>query len=479
MSSTDIHFIGIGGAGMSSIAHLFVAAGHQVSGSDRAVSAATEALEAEGVTVHIGHDAANVPEGATVVYSTAIREDNPELTVARQRGLRLWHRSEALREAMVGKNVVAVAGTHGKTTTSAMCAVALQAGGAAPSFAIGAVVPELGASSGTGEGDVFVAEADESDGSFLNYSPSIIVLTNVEADHLDHYGSEAAVVEAFRNFIRLLPPEGLLVACADDAGALKLAGEHRNNGGTVLLYGANSDADVVIEHSEAACTGGGEAWSIRDHTGEQWELRLAVPGFHNVLNAAAALTVARYVGADLPAALGAFSTFTGAKRRFEHKFSEHGITLFDDYAHHPTEVRAALTAARTLATARDGRVLALFQPHLYSRTAAFADEFGEALELADLAWVLPIFAAREDPIPGITAGLITVERSAVRGASSAAEAVAALVAEARPGDILLTLGAGDITALDQPISDSLDLMWRVESAHEGNVTTHRGGELDE
>lgn len=441
-----VHLIGVGGAGMSAIALLLASRGLPVSGSDARPGAVLDALAAAGVRVHVGHDPAHVADADTVVVSSAIRPTNPELARARDLGLRVLHRSVALAALMRGRRTVAVAGAHGKTTTSAMVARALACAGLDPSYAIGAAV-EGPVGARHGGGDVFVAEADESDGSFLAYSPFVAVVTNVEPDHLDHYGTREAFEEAFVAFARRVEPGGHLVACADDAGARRLADAARADGVRVLTYGT-TDADVVVGPWLPEVGGGmGGAVTVEGLGDGPLELRLAVPGAHNGLNAAAAWTVARLLGVPASDAAAGLAGFMGTGRRFEERGSAGGVRVVDDYAHHPTEVAALLRAARPVAGA--GRLLVLFQPHLYSRTRTFAAEFAAALDAADVVVVTDVYAAREDPEPGVTGALITDRMTPGRGAfvpdrTAAAEMVGRA---ARPGDLVLTVGAGDVTEL--------------------------------
>jgi UDP-N-acetylmuramate--alanine ligase len=366
---------------------------------------------------------------------------------AREAGLPVLHRSEALAATMGGDTVVTVAGTHGKSTTTSMVTVLLQGAGLDPSFAIGANVPALGVNAAHGSSGIFVAEADESDGSFLNYRPRIAVVTNVEPDHLDHYGTAEAVYESFDRFTALLPADGVLVACADDAGALALAERTRTRGNTrVVLYGTTEGADLVLHD------GGPGDVAVSTASG-RFPLALQVPGRHNALNAAAAFAVALELGVDPAAAAAALAHFSGASRRFELKGEARGVRVFDDYAHHPTEVRAALAAARSVAGAH--KVHVLFQPHLFSRTREFAQEFAEALNLADTALVLDIYPAREDPIPGVTSQLIADHLDSGGRLVNAGDAVSALTAAAADGDIVLTAGAGDVTAYGPRIVEAL------------------------
>ncbi|CAH0172957.1 UDP-N-acetylmuramate--L-alanine ligase [Arthrobacter sp. Bi83] len=443
-----VHFIGIGGVGMSAVARIMVARGVPVSGSDAKDLPVMADLAAAGARISVGYAAANLGDAETVVAGSAIRADNPELAAAQAAGLPVLHRSEALAATMADDLVVAVAGTHGKSTTTSMIAVLLQGAGLDPSFAIGANVPSLGVNAAHGSTSVFVAEADESDGSFLNYRPQIAVVTNVEPDHLDHYGTAEAVYESFDRFTELLPADGVLVACADDAGALALARRTRQRGNTrVVLYGTSDDADLRL------FDGGPGNVSIATAAG-QVPLALQVPGRHNALNAAAAMAVALELGVGAAKAASALAGFSGASRRFEFKGEGRGVRVYDDYAHHPTEVRAALAAARSVAGGH--KVHVLFQPHLFSRTREFAEEFADALNAADTALVLDIYPAREDPIPGVTSELIATHLGAGgRRVAGGAAAVEAMDAAAQPGDIILTAGAGDVTAYGPLIVESL------------------------
>ncbi|MFK0040807.1 UDP-N-acetylmuramate--L-alanine ligase [Paenarthrobacter sp. NPDC090517] len=441
-----VHFIGIGGVGMSAVARIMVSRGVPVSGTDAKDLPVLRDLSSAGARIAVGYDAGNLGDAQTVVAGSAIRSDNPELVAARDAGLPVLHRSEALAATMAGHRVVTVAGTHGKSTTTSMVAVLLKEAGLDPSFAIGANVPALGVNAAHGGSDIFVAEADESDGSFLNYRPLIAVVTNVEADHLDHYGTPEAVFASFDAFAALLPADGVLLACADDAGALALAERTASQGSTrVLTYGTSDDADLRLHD-------GGPGDVSVDYNGEVNKLELQVPGRHNALNAAAAFAVAVELGVEPKAAAAALGHFTGASRRFELKGQGRGVRVYDDYAHHPTEVRAALSAARSVAAGN--KVHVLFQPHLFSRTREFSREFAAALDLADTALVLDIYPAREDPIPGVTSTLIT-EHLVNGRLVSADEAVDAVAAVASDGDVVLTVGAGDVTAYGPSIVEAL------------------------
>ncbi|WP_413450525.1 UDP-N-acetylmuramate--L-alanine ligase [Georgenia phoenicis] len=437
------HLIGIGGAGMAPVAELLAARGLAVSGSDARDSATLERLRGLGVRAHAGHAAAQVPDDATVVVSTAVRPDNPELVRARELGLPVIHRSEALVVAAGDQDFVAVAGAHGKTTTSAMLAVALTEVGADPSYAIGGQVAGLGTGAHLGSGRAFVAEADESDGSFLNYRPAVALVTNVEPDHLDHYGSRAAFEQAFVDFAGRVT--GLLVACADDDGALRLA---RRASGRVLTYGTGEAPGVGEGHVRITGldVGAAGASATLEREGEEpVRLELSVTGAHNVRNAAGAWCAGVALGADPRALAAALGAFRGTGRRFEARGEAAGVRVVDDYAHHPTEVAATLAAARL--AAGEGRVLVLFQPHLYSRTQTFAAEFAAALGAADEIVVTDVYAAREDPVDGVDGSLITARAEGAHYVADREDAAAAVAALARPGDLVLTMGAGDVTEL--------------------------------
>ncbi len=481
-----VHFIAIGGAGMSVVAQLLLDRGVRVQGSDARDGVAVQRLAAQGVATWIGHDAAHVAGADTVVISSAIAQENVELVAARGQGSRVLHRSEALAIAMRDQLSVAVAGAHGKTTTSAMIAVLLRELGMDPSFAIGGSVqtPDGPVSGGhAGAGGIVVAEADESDGSFLNYSPQIAVVTNVEPDHLDHYASAAAVDEVFARFAGRVLPGGVLIACGDDAGARRLA-ERESESVTVLTYGTAAGNDVRLSdiqlgqgtESGIVATATLEVPAVRSvgaPLGRRQEgrpgdpgstmtppakvsLRLSVPGEHNLRNGAAAVLTAVLLGADPQAAAAALSTFQGTGRRFDLRGEVSGIRVIDDYAHHPTEIAALVAGARSVAAG--GRILVLFQPHLYSRTRIFAQEFARVLDAADLAVVCDVYGARELPDPAVGPRTITAHATdpgrlwAVGDRDQAAIQLADL---ARPGDVLLVVGAGDVTQAATVILDRL------------------------
>jgi UDP-N-acetylmuramate--alanine ligase len=451
-----VHFVGIGGAGMSGIARIMLSRGVPVSGCDARDSRTVAALRARGAVVSVGHDPEHVAGIDTLVVTSAVRSANSEVVAARERGVRVIPRAAALASVMAGRRGIAIAGTHGKTTTTSMVTVILQACGRDPSYAIGGDLNEPGSNAHAGTGDYFVAEADESDRSFLLLAPEVAVVTNVEADHLDNYVDADDVHATFRSFVEALPADGCLVLGADDPGARALEEAGRERGLRVVSFGTDAFADVRAD--AVVLDAGGSRFELVAGGRRLGEVTLQVPGRYNVLNAAGALAVGLALGLPFTDMVRGIEGFTGARRRFEPKGATGGVRVFDDYAHHPTELRELLTAAREVAG--DGRVLAVFQPHLYSRTRLFAAEFGEALALADIAVVMEVYAAREDPVPGVT-GALVAEAVPLDGDrvvfepswSSVAEVVAGL---ARPGDLVLTIGAGDVTLLGPEILAAVD-----------------------
>ncbi|MFD2491664.1 UDP-N-acetylmuramate--L-alanine ligase [Amycolatopsis jiangsuensis] len=452
------HLIGIGGAGMSGIARILLARGAFVSGSDAKESRALLSLRAQGATLFVGQRGDNLgalaePPSAVVV-STAIKETNPELAEARAQGIPVLHRAQALAGLMAGHRVACIAGTHGKTSTTSMLTVALQHCRLDPSFAIGGDLNESGANAHHGGGGIFVAEADESDGSFLTYTPSVAVVTNVEPDHLDHHGTAEAYVKVFGEFAGRLEPGGLLIVCADDPGASRLGDEAAAAGARVRRYGraATGEGDVRVLGYTPAPDGGVVRIAL---DGVERELRVAVPGEHMALNAVAALLAGLELGAPAERLGEGLAAFGGVRRRFEFKGRAGDVRVYDDYAHHPTEVDAQLRAVRTAAGA--GRVVVLFQPHLYSRTQTFAAEFAEALSLADEVVVLDVFGAREEPVPGVTGALIAEKVRVPVHYQPAFDVAAGLAVDlVKPGDLVVTMGAGDVTQLGPEILAELD-----------------------
>ncbi|NJQ01051.1 UDP-N-acetylmuramate--L-alanine ligase [Streptomyces zingiberis] len=446
------HFIGIGGAGMSGIAKILAMRGARVAGSDARDSATAGALRALGVTVHIGHAAGHLADDAScVVVSSAIRPDNPELAEAAGRGLPVIHRSDALAGLMEGLRPVAVAGTHGKTTTTSMLAVAFGSLGLEPSYAIGGDLDLPGSNALHGTGEIFVAEADESDRSFHSYDPEVAIVLNVELDHHANYASLEEIYESFQVFAGCIRPGGTLVISADQPGARELRSRvadapRPGQNLRIVTYGEAEDADIrIVNINPRGLTS--DVTVLLD--GRALTFTVSVPGRHYAGNAVAALAAGAALGLapdELAAALG---SYTGVKRRLQLQGTAAGVQVIDSYAHHPTEIAADLEAIR--GSAGDGRVLVVFQPHLFSRTQELGIEMGEALTLADSSVVLDIYPAREDPVPGVTSDLI-IDAAIAKGADARAEhsmeAVPELIAGmARPGDLVLTMGAGDVTEL--------------------------------
>lgn len=466
-----VHMVGIGGAGMSGIARILLDRGALVSGSDAKESRGVAALRARGALISIGHDPANLdllPGGPTAVITThaAIPKTNPELVEARRRAVPVILRPAVLAKLMAGMRTLLVTGTHGKTTTTSMLIVALQHSGLDPSFAVGGDLGEAGTNAHHGSGDVFVAEADESDGSLLEYTPNVAVVTNIEADHLDFFGTSEAYTAVFDQFVERLAPGGVLVVCADDPGAAALADRSAALGVRVLRYGSAPATGLAGELVSWEQQGTGAIAHIR-LAGEthQRAMRLAVPGRHMALNALAALLAAVEAGAPVDAVLDALAGFEGVRRRFELVGTANGVRVFDDYAHHPTEVRAALTALRDVArqnpagrpVGESGRSIVVFQPHLYSRTKAFARDFADALGTADQVFVLDVYAAREQPLTGISGATIVEHVTApVRYLPDFSSVAQQVAASSRPGDVVVTMGAGDVTMLGPEIIAALN-----------------------
>jgi UDP-N-acetylmuramate--alanine ligase len=450
-----VHFVGIGGAGLSGIARIMLARGLPVSGSDAADSDVLAALRELGARCWVGHAAEHVAAADTVVVSTAIRADNPEVREAKRRGLRLLPRSAALSSVMVDRRVVAVAGTHGKTTTTAMLTVALRASGADPSYAIGGDLCDTGSNAHEGSGELFVAEADESDGAFLTYSPFGAVVTNVEADHLDVYGTPAAYAAAFDAFVPRIAADGFLVPCADDPGAARLGQQAADRGLRVLSAGLADSAQLRGESLRLA----GDTSSLQVvHDGRRLGgLRLRTTGRHYVLDALCALGAGLALGYPFASLAGGLEQFRGTRRRMEAKGSAGGVRVYDSYAHHPSEIAGDLAAARALAG--DGRVVVCFQPHLVSRTRTFATAMGAALGAADEVVVMDVYVAREEADPAVSGALVAaaVPKPADRVHFEPSwELTASAVADrSRPGDVVVTLGAGDVTRLGPLILELL------------------------
>ena len=454
-----VHFIAIGGSGMNGIASMMLAHGIRVSGSDRQDSKYLRSLEAEGARVYVGHRAEQLGDATTVVVSSAIREDNPELLEARRRGLRVMHRSAALGSLLLGRRGIAVAGTHGKTTTTAMIAHVLGGCGFDPSFVIGGALTGTSSGGHLGSGDVMIVEADESDGSFLQYPCEVAVVTNIDPDHLSNWGSAENYADGFLRFATAASVR-LLVTSADDPGAVSLTEQLRrrtaagSTGPEIMTFGTSQQADVQIKGIHLVGTGSSFELDWAGHGGA---VELTVPGHYNVLNAAAAYAAAIWLGIDEVEVRRQLTTYQGTYRRFQLIGVPNNIRVYDDYAHHPTEVLNTLIAARTGVGA--GRVVVCFQPHLYTRTRDFWRELAHALEQADEAIVMDVCGDREDPIPGIdgamVANAVTPGTAHVTYQPVWDEAAPTVARIARPGDLVITVGCGDVTKVAPQIVDEI------------------------
>lgn len=466
-----VHLVGVGGAGMSGLARLLLDRGVPVSGSDMRDSTRLAALRSQGAQIYIGHspEQLQTPDGPvqTVIDTPIIPDDNPEILGARERGIPIISRSVALQLVMADSRVIGVGGTHGKTTTTSMITVALQHCGVDPSYAIGSEVNDLGSNAHTGTGDLFIAEADESDGAFLKMDPAAVVVTNVEPDHLNHWGNYEALQQAFDDFVDLVRPnDGFAVVCIDQADSADLAQRARARGTQVVTYGEDPAADYRVE-----IVG-------RDHADYKFDvirgehrlgpIALSVPGRHNALNATAALAVCIGLGMPPESVRDGLSSFAGTRRRFEFRGEVADIRVYDDYAHHPTELSATLQAAREFVAG--GRLVVAFQAHHYYRTALFSREFGESLGLADEVVVLEVFAPGEEPIPGASgqtmASNVPLPPEQVVFEPSWSAVAGHLAERARPGDIVMTLGAGDISMLGPEVLDLLRERYPEGGTHE-------------
>ncbi len=445
MSGTYAHFIGVGGAGMSGLARVLHERGVAVTGSDLRMSPYAAALRDAGVPVFIGHDAAHLGDPEIVVVSSAIPASNPELAEAVRRGITVWPRARMLAALAGDARTVAVAGTHGKTSTSSMMAAALLAVGSDPTFLIGGELNDVGSNARCGTGPYYVVEADESDGSFLELAPYCAIVTNVEADHLDHYGSIDEIVSTFAEFLGRVSPEGVAVVCADDARLMSIAGSCR---GRVVTYGRSDGADVrLVDYAQSGRDG---AFTVEFADGTRVVSSLRTPGAHMALNATAVLAACRALGSDAEAAAVGIAAFGGVKRRFEAVGAAAGVNVVDDYAHHPTEVRATLAAAKDVS---EGDVWVVFQPHRYSRTAALGADFGSVFDDADGVVLMDVYSAGEAPIPGVSGHTLVDSilahdpRAALAYFPHRADIAAYVASRATPGDLILTMGAGDVTTV--------------------------------
>lgn len=453
MSSAYAHFIGIGGAGMSGLARVLHERGRVVTGSDMRHSRYATALTDMGVPVAIGHDAANLGDPEVVVISSAIPESNPELALARERGLTVWPRARMLAALAGDQLTVAVAGTHGKTSTSSMAAAAFIAAGADPTFLIGGELTGLGGNARCGSGPYYIVEADESDGSLLLLDPFCAIITNVEADHLDHYGSFEEIVETFEEFAGRIRTDGVAVLCADDPVLRGLAARIERR---VVTYGRADDADVRLASFEPMSAG--STFTVVLPDGREVACSVGIPGEHMAVNATAIIATAWALGIDVERAAAGIAAFAGVRRRFEQIAEVGGVRVVDDYAHHPTEVKATLAAARA---STDGAVWVVFQPHRYTRTAALAREFGEAFGQADRVVLLDVYSAGEAPVPGVSgktvvdALLRSHPRTRLAYFPHRSATAPYVAARTRPGDLVLTMGAGDVTTMGPEIVRAL------------------------
>ena len=438
----NVHFVGIGGIGMSGIAEILLQAGVTVSGCDVRASSTTDLMSRRGMKVSIGHDPAHLQGVDLVVMTAAVKGKNREIEEAVARGIRIMRRSEMLGEIVNAKRAVGVSGTHGKTTTSSMVTVVLVEAGLDPTVLIGGMLRNIGGNAKTGTGDYLVVEADEYDRTFHHLHPEIAVITNIEADHLEYYGSFEAILEAFQVFIEGIKPGGAVIACADDPAVLDLLTRVKSD--RVIRYGLSDDANL-----RATNLSFDEHGSTFDVAGVG-AFRLFVPGEHNVRNALAAIGVARELGIESAVIARGLAKFLGVDRRFQIIGRFSGAIVVDDYAHHPTEIRATLNAARRGYPGR--RIVALFQPHLYSRTRDFAGDFAASLRIADVALVAPIYAAREEPISGITGRLIADAAEGIEFLEqSNAEIAESLRDRLQSNDIFITMGAGDVNEVGEAL----------------------------
>lgn len=451
ISKMSIHFVGIGGSGMSGIARVMAARGARISGSDLHDSTTLESLRALDFKIQIGHHPKNVEGVDLVIRSSAIPDSNVELIAANQLGIPVIGRAEALAALLIGKKSVAIAGTHGKTTTTSMLTVALQRCGLDPSFAIGASIRNSGTNAHHGNGDIFVVEADESDGSFTRYQPSGAVITNIELDHVDNFQNIDQIDELFSEFTNTV--QDFLVVCSDDSGIKRLLQKMTGSKLKVITYGSESEPNLLLDRIYLAPTSSSARLTFNGRV--LGEMKLAVPGRHNLFNAAAAVAVGVELGAPINKLFEGIASFSGARRRFEIRGEENGVTVIDDYGHHPTEIRATLETARSFAGS--GRVIVIFQPHRFSRTKAFADEFARELGAADHTYLLEIYPADERPLAGVTSAVIAhrMNANSVTYEPSMPVVISQVVTQAKPGDLIVTLGAGDVTSLAPLILENL------------------------
>lgn len=450
----NVHFIGIGGAGMSALAYVLIKRGYDVSGSDLNAGHMSAHLAEEGAMVYMGHDACQVDDADAVVISTAIHPNNPELVAAKEKGLPVLHRSDVLAALLNNDLGVAVAGAHGKTTTSAMISCIAAESGIDPTIVIGGEVASLGGNARNGNGPYVVAEADESDGSFLKFYPHLAVITNIEDDHLDHYGTEENIYQAFKQFLGNIKEGGKAILCADNAKVRRLANETDK---AVLTYGVEGEA---ADYTAKNITYGvdGTTYELYLHDEFVTKVHLIVPGRHNVLNSMGAFAAAREMGIATDKILASLAKFGGAKRRFETKGKVNGVWIVDDYAHHPTEIGVTLKAARQT---QPQRLLCVFQPHRYTRTQLLFDEFCQSFRDCDELIIVDVYSAGEDSIPGVNSeklakGIHAATGQKVQYIPRLSKAEEYLQAQAQAGDLIMTIGAGDVFKIGEELVRELE-----------------------
>lgn len=451
--SQHLHFVGIGGIGMSGIAEVLLNLGYRISGSDLKRSAITDRLATLGATIMEGHAAANVGDAQAIVITSAVKADNPEVAEAVRKGIPVIPRGELLAELMRLKFGIAMAGSHGKTSTTSMVATVLSHAGLDPTVVVGGRVATMGGSNArVGQSDLLVVESDESDGSFLKLAPILAVVTNIDREHLDHYGTLDAVLQAFIDFVNKVPFYGAAIVCLDDENVQRILPSIKRR---VVTYGTSSQADIEIR--DIVMIAGASRFQLRRRGEELGTFELQAPGMHNILNATAAVAIGLEMDLTADQIREGLAQYRGVDRRFQLRGTVDGVRVVDDYGHHPTEIRATLQAARMGVE----RVLVLFQPHRYTRTQALMEDFARSFHQADCVWVTDIYAASEQPIEGVTAEALveTMRLSGHRGAvysGTIPAAVESAVAAARPGDLVLTLGAGSISQAGEGLLRGLE-----------------------
>ncbi len=466
-----VHLVGIGGVHMSAIAHILMTWGHRVSGSDLRPSPLTDRLAKQGATIYQGHEATHVGDASLLVTTSAATKDNPEIGEARRRGIPVLKRADMVARLMEGRFSIAIAGSHGKTTTSALVSFLLVEAGLSPTFLVGGDIVNLGTNAAAGEGRHIVVEADEFDAAFLSYEPDLAVVTNIEPDHLDFYGSFDELTAAFAQFLKAVPAEGRIIACADSPTVCELLGRGRGEPvplqtGQVEFYGLETPVEWVVSHLGRQSDAGHE-FLVGLHGRPYGEFRLGLPGRHNVSNALAAIAVGHHVGVPLKAMQKAVAEFRGAGRRFELVGEAAGVTVMDDYAHHPTELRATIAAARERFAGR--RLVGLFQPHTYSRTRYLLEGFRTCFEGLDVLLITETYAAREPIAAGMSAEELAGEiaEPAARFVPTFAEAADEALRVLKRGDVFFTLGAGDVDQVGPMVVDGL----RKRTEREGREST--------